>query len=140
MCAFSITANCWKPHSSDPYIRIGRIWASYIKKYISRYISESPQIFEYLAGSDLCLNGQITNSLCQRQFGGKIQPQVLIAIYNLYLLITIAARKPPFLNTIILVLLILTVIEKITSKVFQNINLPLQTRHTVRGKQNIVSK
>ena len=83
MCACSITANCLKPHSSDPYRKIRRIWASYIFffKYSFRYISESPQIFEYLAGSDFCLGGQIADNLCQRQFGCKIQPQVLTYSY-----------------------------------------------------------
>ena len=82
MCACSITANCLKPHSSDPYISIRRIWASYFKKkYISLYISESPQTFEHLAGSDLCLGSQIADNLCQRQFGCKIQPQVLTYSY-----------------------------------------------------------
>ena len=45
------------PNFSDSYIRIGRIWASYISSsffffsfFNYRYISESPQTFQYLAG------------------------------------------------------------------------------------------
>ena len=53
---------------------------------------------------DKLIGSQIADNLCQRQFGGKIQPQVLTtpAIYNLCLLITIPHHhtSSPYVITI----------------------------------------
>ena len=72
------------------------------------------------------------NSLYERQFGGKIQLQGLITIYNRYLLITIppnitGCKEPSFseYNNLGLTVMKFKKIKKKISKVFQNINLPL---------------
>ena len=93
-------------------------------------MSASLQTFEYLAGSDLCLSSQITSSLCQRQFGGKIQPQVFMTIHNLFLFITIPPNLTGYKETCFsecnnLGLTHINCHWKIISKVFRNINLPL---------------
>ena len=128
MWAFSITANCWKSHSSDPYIRIGRIWASHIKKK-----GTCPRLYRHLSIWLVLIFALAAKSpaACVKD-SLVVQRQVLMTIHNLYFLITIppnltGSKETCFSECNNLGLTHINCHWKIISKVFQNINLPQST-------------